>query len=155
MITGFQAVMAVNDGGNGGAIGGASTKFNGVITYGLPELEAPTFDATELAQDDGGGTPQPDPFEREYPTGTIKIGKTKGEMKYTKANYQRMLKLCGKRGYTFVLTSPDDLTVSGTPTQTTCQFLGAVTKVGEVVFEKGKAVTIPFEFTASKQPTYS
>ncbi|MDY3558122.1 hypothetical protein R5W23_000843 [Gemmata sp. JC673] len=158
MITGFQAVLTADDGGNGGATGGTSTKFDGVTTFSLPSLEAGTFDATELAQDDGGGTPAPDPFEREHPTGLIKIGKTPCEMKYTKANYQRLVGLLKKGAagaeYTFLLTSPDDQT-AGTATKLTVTAKGFVSKVDAVKFEKGNPVSIPFEMTTRKQPTYA
>lgn len=158
MITGFQATMAVDDGGNGGATGGASTKFVGLTTFSLPSLEAGTFDATELDQDDGGGTPAPDPFEREQPTGLIKVGKTAAELKYTKANYQRLQSLlvrgAGGAEYTFILTSPDDQT-TGTPTKlaTTCK--GFISKIESLKFEKGNPVSIPFEMTVRKKPTYA
>lgn len=154
MITGFQATMAVNDGGNGGAIGGASTKFVGLTMFSLPSLEASTFDATELDQDDGEETPAVDPFERELPTGLIKVGVVAGELKYNKANYQRLQKLVGKRGYTFVLTSPDDQT-SGSPVKLTTTFIGFVKKVDAVKFEQKNPVSIPFEFVVQKKPTFA
>ena len=154
MITGFQATMAVDDGGTGAASGAASTKFVGLTTFDLPSLEAGSFDATELDQDDGGGTPAPDPYERTEPTGTIKVGPSNAEIKYTKANFLRLQKLVGKRGYTFVLTSPDDLT-SGSPTKLATTFKGYVSKLDKVKFEKGNPAVIPFEITVSKQPTYT
>lgn len=155
MITGFQAQMAVDDGGNGGASGGTSTKFSGLTTFGLPALEAGTFEATELDQDDGGTpTPAPDPYERLAPTGLIKVGPVPGEIKYTKANYQRLQKLVSKKGYTFVLTTPDDQT-SGSPVKLTATFTGFVSKVDQVKFEKTNPTTIPFEITVQKQPAYA
>lgn len=158
MITGFQANMAVDDDGTGAAPGNDSTRFTGLITYNLPSLEAGTFDATELDQDDGEETPTADPYERELPTGLIKIGKTACEMKYTKANYQRLQSLLqrGAAGaeYTFILTSPDDQT-AGTPTKLTVTCKGFVSKLDAPKFEKGNPVLIPFEMTCRKKPTYA
>lgn len=159
MITGFQATLAADDAGTGAAPGGASTKFTGITTFSLPSLEAGTFEATELAQDDGATpTPAADPFERERPTGLIKVGKTACEMKYTKANYQRLQALLVKGAagaeYTFVLTTPDDQT-SGSPTKLAATVKGFISKVDAVKFEKGNPVSIPFEMTCRKQPTYA
>lgn len=154
MITGFQATMEVDDGGTGSASAGTSTAFTGLVTLGFPSLEAPQFDATELNQDDGGGTPAPDEYEREEPTGTIKVGRTKAEIKYTKANYQRLQGLVGKRGKTFKVITPDDKS-AGTATKLTATFVGNISKVDELKFEKGAPVLIPFEITCSRKPAYS
>jgi hypothetical protein len=157
MITGFQAQMAVDDAGTGAASGGASTKFSGLTTFSLPDLETPKFDATELDQVVTGTTP--DPYERELPTGTIKVGPTQAEIKYTKANFLRLQSLLkraadGDTAYTFILTSPDDKTdVTAVKLLTT--FDGWVSKVGGVKYEKGNPVSISFELTAKKAPTYS
>lgn len=155
MITGFQAQMEVDDAGTGAASGGASTKFSGLTTFALPALESEKFDATELDQKDGGNA---DPYMREFPTGLIKVGPTSCEIKYTKANYLRLQALLekavkGDRGYTFILTSPDDLSTPGTPVKMTVTADGWVSKVGEVKFEKGNPVLIPFEVTFFKKPT--
>lgn len=160
MITGFQTTFAVDDAGTGAAPGGASTRFKGLTTISLPSLEAGTFDSTELDQDDGGTpTPAADPYERERPTGLIKVGKTKCEMTYTKANYQRLQSLLerGAAGgeYTFVLVTPDDQTVVPGPTKLTTNAKGFVSKLDEIKFEKGNPVMIPFEVTIRKKPTYS
>jgi hypothetical protein len=152
MITGFQATLEVDDGGTGSASAGASTKFTGLVTLGLPSLEAPQFDATELDQVDESD--DPDEYEREEPTGTIKVGRTKAEMKYTKANYLRLQKLVGKRGKTFKVITPDDQT-SGTATKLTTTFVGNVSKLDELKFEKGAPVLIPFELTCSRKPAYT
>lgn len=159
MITGFQAQGEVDDAGTGAAPTGASTRFAGLITFNLPSLEAGTIDATELDQDDGGGTPAPDPYEREAPSGLIKIGKTKCEMKYTKANYQRLQSLV-KRSvagvpYTVILKTPDDLSTPGTPVKLTTTLKAFFTKLDELKFEKDKPATIPFEITVQKKPTYA
>jgi hypothetical protein len=159
VITGFQAKLAVDDGGTGAVPGGTSTKFSGLTTFSLPALEAGMMDVTERDQDDGGGTPVADPYERKGPTGLIAIGTTKGEMKYTKANYQRLQALLQKSAggslYTFVLTSPDDQSTPGTPVKLTTTAKGYVSKVDEIKFEKGNPTMIPFEITVQKQPTYS
>ncbi|VTU02776.1 unnamed protein product [Gemmataceae bacterium] len=156
MITGFQATMKVDDAGTGAAAGGASTAFSGLVTFNLPAIEAGTFDATELNQDDGGTpTPAPDPWERELPTGLKKAGPVQAEMKYTKANYNRLVALAGTRGYTFVLVTPDDQTTPGTPVKLTLTFTGFIKKVDAVKFEKTNPVSIPFEVVVSKKPTYS
>ena len=101
MITGFQATMTVDDGGTG-VRRRCQTAFTGLVTLTLPGIEASTFDATELNQLDGGN---PDPFERELPTGLQKIGKIKGSLKYTKANYTRCQALDGVRSHVFILTN--------------------------------------------------
>lgn len=159
MITGFQATGEVDDGGTGAVPAGTSTKFANLITFNLPSLEAPTIDATELAQDDGGGTPAPDPYEREAPAGTIKIGKVKAETKYTKAIYQRLQSLVKNSvagvPYTLILKSPDDLSTPGTPVKLTVTCKVFFTKLDELKFEKGNAVLIPFEITVQKAPTYA
>lgn len=152
MITGFQAMMEVDDAGTGQATAGASTRFKGLTTFNLPALEAGSFDATELDQDDGATpTPAADPYEREEPTGLIKVGPTKCEIKYTVANYTRLQALCGKRGKTFKLKPPADQ-AGGTNANLTVEFVGFVKKVDEVKFEKGNPVMIPFELVCSKQP---
>ncbi len=155
MITGFQATLEVDDAGTGAASGGASTKFSGLTTFNLPSLEAGKFDATELDQKNGGNV---DPYEREEPTGLIKMGPIKGEMKYTKANYQRLQALLekaalGDRGYTFIATTPDDLSTPGTPVKLTGTWDGWVSKLDDVKFEKGNPVLIPFEITPLKKGT--
>lgn len=152
MITGFQATMEVDDGGTGGT--GASTAFSGLVTFNLPALEAGKFDATELNQMTSGGSPVADPYERELPTGLIKVGTTKGEIKYTKANYLRLQALLMDRGKTFKLITPDDLT-SGTVTKLTATFKGFLNKVDEIKFEKTNPVAIGFELTVSEAPTFS
>lgn len=154
MITGFQATMKVDDDGTGAAVGGASTAFSGLITFNMPAVEAGTFDATELNQDDGAETPAADPWEREEPTGLLKAGPVTAEMKYTKANYNRLIALVSKRGHTFVLVSPDDLS-SGSPVKLTTTFVGFIKKVDAVKFENKNPVAIPFEVVVSKKPTYS
>lgn len=143
MITGFTATVEADDAGTGAAPGGLSTKFDGVTTFNLPGLEAPTFDATVLDQ--------PDNYEQELPTGVVKMGKVKGEMAYTKANRQRLEKLCGVRGYTIKLTTPDDLTTPGTPVKLVVTLTGFVNKVDETKFEKGNPALIPFEITIQKK----
>src|SRR4051812_7463668 len=100
MITGFQAQMSCDDAGTGAAVGGADTKFAGLTTFSLPSLEANKFDATELDQQVSSAA---DPYEREQPTGTIKMGATKAEIKYTKANYQRLQALLGVRDHVYKL----------------------------------------------------
>lgn len=155
MITGFQAQAEVDDGGTGAASGATSTKFAGLTTFNLPSLEAGKFDATELDQK---VSTDPDPYERELPTGFIKVGPVKGELKYTKANYQRLQSLLqraalGDRGYTYILTSPDDLTTPGTPVKLTVTIEAFVSKVDEIKFEKGNPVMIPFEITTRSKPT--
>lgn len=152
MITGFQATLSVDDGGTGGAIGSTSTKFSGLTTFSIPSLEAGKFDATELDQLDGSSAV--DPFEREEPTGLIKVGPTMCELKYTKANYTRLRTLLSKRGYTFVAVSPDDLS-SGSPVKTTLTFTGFISKVDAVKFEKNNPVAIPFEITVQNKPVYT
>jgi hypothetical protein len=159
VITGFQAKMACDDAGTGAAPGGASTRFVGLTTFDLPSLEVGTFDATELDQNDGGDpTPAADPFERMRPTGLIKLGATAAEIKYTKANYQRLVALAqlgaGGAEHTFVLTAPDDQT-AGTPTVLTTTFKGFVSKVDKVKWEKGNASMIPFEVTVRQKPTHA
>lgn len=150
MITGFQAQLKVDDGGTGAAFGGASTAFSGLATFEIPELAAEKFDATELDQKDGAS---PDPYMRELPTGLIKQGTTKCEQKYTKANYQRLVSLLQRgRGYTFVITAPDDQTTPGTPVVMTVTQKGWVSKVDEVKFEKSNPVMIPFEITWEDGP---
>lgn len=158
MISGFRATLAVDDAGTGAASGGASTAFDGVTMLELGELAAEMFDATELAQVISGSTP--DPVNRKYPTGTIEQSPTAGMLKYTKANYQRLVSLmeracAGDRAYTFVLVTPDDLTNPGTPVKLTATVDGFVSKVGKLVFEKGAPVLIPFEVTFFKRATLS
>ncbi len=155
MISGFQAALEVDDAGTGAASGGTSTKFSGLVTFALGAIESEKFDASEIDQQTGG---QPDPSMREVPTGYLKQGPVAGEMKYNKANYQRLQKLAeaaakGDRGYTFILTTPDDLTTPGTPVKMTVTGDGWVSKVGEVKFEKGAPVLIPFEITWFKKNT--
>lgn len=155
MITGFQATLEVDDAGTGAASGGASTKFVGNVMFGLGAIEAEKFDATELDQKDGANI---DPYTREFPTGILKQGPVAGEIKYTKANYQRLQSLIeraakGDRGYTFILKTPDDLTTPGTPVILTVTGDGFVSKVGDVKFEKGNPVLIPFEITWFKKNT--
>lgn len=133
MITGFKATMEVNDG-----TAGASVKFSGLTTFNVPSLEAGKFDATELDQ--------ADPHERESPTGLIKVGVTKAEMKYTKANYTRLKALLGVKGKTFILSAPDDQT-DDEPVVLDVEFTGFVNKLDEIKFEKDKPVAIPFEVT--------
>lgn len=151
MITGFKANLKADDGGTGAAPGGVSTAYAGVVSFNLPDLETPTFDATELDQ---GAS---DPYERERPAGTIKIGKTQCEIKFTKANYQRLQAqiLAGLAGnaYTFVMTTPDDLTTPGTPVTLVGTFKGFVSKVGGPKFTKGEGLMIPFEITVREKPT--
>jgi hypothetical protein len=154
VVTGFQAQMAVDDAGTGAAPGGISTKFAGLVTFNLPSLEANKFESTELDQKKADGT-TPDGYERELPTGTIKIGQVKGSLHYTKANYLRLQKLIAARGYTFILTSPDDLSASPTATLLTTTFTGFVSKIDDLKFEKGNPVEIPFEFTVQSQPAYT
>lgn len=151
MITGFQANLAVDDGGTGGT--GASTKFAGLVMLELGELAVGKFDATELNQTLSGGAA--DPYEREEPTGLIKVGETNAEIKYTKANLLRIQNLLGDRGKTFVITAPDDQTTPGTPVVLTCTFKGFVSKLGKVKFEKKTPVSIPFELTVSEAPAYA
>ncbi len=151
MITGFQAQMAVDDAGTGAALGGASTKFSGLTTFNLPSLEVGKFDATELDQQVSAA---PDPYERQHPTGLIKIGPTKAEIKYTKANYLRLQALLIKgRGYTFILTSPDDLSTPGTPVLMTVTLVGFISKIDDVKFEKTNPTMISFELTVQQKPT--
>lgn len=148
MISGFLATLFVDDAGTGAALGGASTAFAGLTTFNLPKLTAGKFDATELDQGSS------DPYEREEPTGLIKIGPTACEMKYTKANYTRLQALILKgRGYTFVMTTPDDQSTPGTPVKLVATFVGYISEVGDVKFEKGNPVMIPFEITVQKKPT--
>jgi hypothetical protein len=124
------------------------------VTFNLPALEASTFDATELDQDDGGDpTPAPDPYERELPTGMIKPGRVKAEFKYTKANYTRLQALLARRGFTFIATSPDDLTSSGATLLYTT-FMGFIAKLDEVKFEKTNPVMIPVEIVVQESPSY-
>jgi len=147
-ISGFTATLEVDDAGSGGPKGGASTKFAGPTKLSLPQLTAATFDATEL--DQGAA----DPYEREMPTGTVKPGRCKGEMFFSKANYTRLQKLViAGRGYTFILKSPDDLSTPGTPVLLTTTWKGYVADVGEVVFEKGTGLIIPFEIVVQEKPT--
>lgn len=147
MITGFLATVAVDDGGTGAASGGTSTVFDGVTEFEFPEMAAQKFEATELAQTDA--------FEREEPTGTIKVSETSAVMKYTKANYQRLVALNGKRGYTFKLTSPDDLSGGGTPVKLIDTFVGFISKVGKLKVQKGQPMLIPFEITSSRAPAFT
>jgi len=152
MITGFQATLSVDDAGTGAAPGGTDTKFAGNVTFALPELTIEKFDATELDQTAGAGVP--DHYMREFPTGLIKSGETEGEIKYTKANYQRLLALAEKgRGYTFKLTAPDDQTTPGTPVTLTLTRKGFISKVGAVKFEKSNPVIIPFSITFQEKGT--
>lgn len=150
MITGFQAQMSVDDAGTGAAVGGADTKFSGLTTFNLPSLEAGKYEATELDQQ---VTSVADPYERELPTGLIKIGPTKAEIKYTKANFQRLQSLLGVRDHVYKLISPDDLTTPGTPVKMTVTLVAFVSKLDEVKFEKGNPIMIPFEITVQQKPT--
>lgn len=151
MITGFQATVSVDDSGTGAAPGGTDTKFAGNVTFALPELTIQKFDATELDQQAAGA---PDPYMREFPTGLIQSGETEGEIKYTAANYQRLLGLAERgRGYTWKLTTPDDQTVPGTPTKLTMTRKGFISKVGAVKFEKSNPVIIPFSITFQEKGT--
>lgn len=152
MITGFQAQLEVDDGGTGSAAAGASTRFKGLLTLNLPSLEVGTFDATELDQEDDDDNP--DPYEREEPTGLIKVGTVKAEQKYTAGNYKRLQALVGKKGKTFKITTPDDQTAA-TAKKMSAAFVGFVKKLDELKFEKGNPVGIPVEFTVSKKPTYT
>lgn len=153
MISGFQATLAVDDSGTGAGPGGTSTKFSGLVTISLPSLEAEKFDATELDQNDTG---IPDQYMREFPTGLIKQGATACELKFNKANYTRLEALLKKgRGYTFVLTSPDDLTTPGTPVKLTATMKGFISKIGEVKFEKGNPVMIPFDANFQDNPVFT
>ncbi|HEX4606629.1 MAG TPA: hypothetical protein VH092_00330 [Urbifossiella sp.] len=148
MITGFQAKMSVNDG-----TASAQAAFAGLITFNLPSVEAAGFDDTELNQMTSGGSPVSDPYIRKQPTGLLEVGTVSAEMKYTKANYLRLLALAGVRDKTYILTTPDDLTTPGTPVVLTSTIDGYVSKVDAVKFEKDKPVSIPFEMSVSKQPT--
>lgn len=152
MITGFQAKCEVDDGGTGAAAGSTSTVFANLLTLMIPKRTAGAFDATELNQLDGSSAV--DPVEREEPTGTIKVGDTQAEIKYTKAHHTRLNALLGQRGYTWKISAPDDLS-AGTATILTCSFVGFVSEIGEVKFEKGKPVSIPFVLTVSRKPTYA
>ena len=146
MISGFQATMTINDGGNGAAPGGAATAFAGLVTLNLPEIDAPTFEGTELNQ-------SADQYEREFPTGLLKVGPIECTMKYTKANYTRLQTLITRgRGYTIVLTTPDDLS-SGSPVILVATFTGFLKKLGAVQFEKNNPVTIPFTLVIQSKPT--
>lgn len=138
-VSGFQATLEVDDGGTGGASGGISTKFAGLVTLTFPGMEAGTFDATEIDQ--------VSVFEVELPTGTIKVGKLKGEIKFTKANYQRLVALNGKRGYTFKLTAPDDLTTPGTPVKMIATFTGFISNVEETKVDRASQIVVPFQMT--------
>lgn len=151
MITGFKAKIAVDDAGTGAAPGGASTVFTGVTMIELPGLEAGKFDATELNQVVSGSTF--DPYERELPTGAIKMGAIKAEFFYTKANYQRLQAMLAVRGYTWLLTLPDDLTGGETPVTMTVTATAFLSKLGDLKFEKGTPIKIPVEITLQKQPT--
>lgn len=152
MITGFQAQMECDDAGTGAAVGGASTKFDGLVMFELPKLEASGFEATELNQTTDGTVV--DTWEREEPTGLIKAGATKGEIKFTKANYNRLAALLGVKGHTYKLISPDDQT-SGSAVKLTDTFLGWVSAVGEVKFEKKTPVSIPFEITTQRKHAFT
>jgi hypothetical protein len=75
-------------------------------------------------------------------------------LKYTKANYQRLVSLLQRgRGYTFILTAPDDQTTPGTPVTMTTTFTGFISAVDELKFEKGNPAMIPFEITVQSKPT--
>lgn len=154
--SGFKSKLAVDDAGTGADPGGASTAFSGLVQLTLGSLEVATFDATELDQEDPPATV--DPFERERASGTIKQGKHKGLMKFTKANYTRLVALATKGAagklYVFILTSADDQT-SGSPTVLTSTFTGFISMIGEVVKEKRTPRQIPFEITVTKKPTHA
>jgi hypothetical protein len=154
MITGFKANVAIDDDGTGAAPGGDSERLDGLVTFNLPEIDVSTFDATELNQQTDDETPVTDPWERELPTGLKKAGPVQAEVKYTKANYNRLVALAGVRGHVFVLTAPDDQS-SGSPVVLTTTFTGFVKKLGAVKFEKKEPVSIPVEIVVSKKPTYS
>lgn len=151
-ITGFQAQLKVDDAGTGAAAGSASTAFSGLVTFALPKKSANKFNATELDQQTGGNA---DPVERELPTGTITVGPTKCEVYFSKANYQRLDTLLGKRGYTFVLVSPDDLSNSPTAVKLTTTFKGFISDLDEVKWDRNGEAKIPFELTVSEKPVLS
>lgn len=138
-ISGFKTTAEVDDAGTGAAPGGVSTKFDGLVDVSFPSVTANTMDGTEIDQADA--------FEKELPTGLLKVGKSQCTAKFTKANYQRIAGLVGKRGYTFKLTAPDDLTVSPGPTKLVTTFLGFISMIGEVKATKADGMVIPFELT--------
>lgn len=146
-VSGFGAKVEVNDGGNGGAIGGASTVFDGVVEVNFPSAECNTFDASELGQADA--------YEKMLPTGTLKQTSVKCMAKWSKANFTRINTLLNKRGYTFKVTSSDDQTTPGTPVTQICTFVGFISKLDEVKFTKTDGVMIPFELTPQQAPVYS
>lgn len=149
--TGFQATLEVDDAGTGAAVGGASTKFTGVLTLTLPSQEAGEYESTELAQTDGGTA---DPIKRYQPTGLIEQATLKGEIFYTKSNHQRLLALVGKKGYTWKLTPPDE-DGAGVGTPLVGSGLGFLKKIDEIVFEKETPVTIKVEIRPEKAWTFA
>jgi len=150
-VSGFKAKMEVDDAGTGGAAGGASTVFDGVVMINWPDLEAPTLDTTELNAADS--------YERERPQGTIKKGKTQAQCKYTKANYNRLKALAVRAAnlekHQFKLTSPDDNTTPGTPVLLVVQFGGQITKVSGPRYVKSDLAVIDFEVNVEDAPTFT
>jgi hypothetical protein len=140
---GFKAQLSINDGGG---------RFDGLITISLPSLEAGKYDATELDQEASGS---PDPYERELPTGLIKVGPVKAEQFYSKANYNRLQALIGQRDKSIVLTTPDDGSNGNTPVKLVATFPGFIQKIDELKFEKNNPIAIPFEFCVQSKPTFA
>jgi hypothetical protein len=95
MITGFQAQMRSTTPAPAPRRRGGRPSSRADHVQPARRLEANKFDATELDQQVGSAA---DPYERELPTGLIKMGPTKAEIKYTKANYQRLQALAGASG---------------------------------------------------------
>lgn len=146
-ITGFQAVMSVNDGASD-----AQAAFTSVITFSLPAEEVGEAEVTTLNQTTGGGSPVPDPVRRFIPT-LEDPGILKGEAFFSKAEYLRLRLLKGKQK-TWLLKSPDE-DPTGTESLISMTGLGFLKKIDEVAFVKDQPTMVKFEVRRAQAWTVS